>query len=230
MTTPTTSSLAALLENARVLLLDFDGPVCAIFAGHPAPGVARALVDALRADGISVPEQLDTVTDPFDVLRFAGSHSHSAAELAHKLLRAAELDAVATARPTPHAKQLITTWRRIGRVVAAVSNNSEAAVTAYLSEHQVPVDLIVGRTDADPSLLKPSPYLVRRAISDLNAATEQTLFVGDSPSDVVAGREAGIETIGYANKPGKHERLAAAGARVVIDGLSAITAVLPASN
>ena len=38
------------------------------------------------------------------------------------------------------------------------------------------------------------------------------MFVGDSESDVMAGRAAGIPTIGYANRPGKRQRLAEAGA------------------
>lgn len=29
------------VANARVVLLDFDGPICSIFAGHPAPAVAE---------------------------------------------------------------------------------------------------------------------------------------------------------------------------------------------
>jgi phosphoglycolate phosphatase-like HAD superfamily hydrolase len=41
-------------------------------------------------------------------------------------------------------------------------------------------------------------------------------------SDIAAGRDAGIATIAYANKPGKHQRLVHAGAQFVIDDLRAI--------
>jgi phosphoglycolate phosphatase len=39
---------------------------------------------------------------------------------------------------------------------------------------------------------KPNPYYVERAVADLGA--ERALFVGDSPSDVVAARRAGVDS------------------------------------
>ncbi|MGD9736008.1 MAG: haloacid dehalogenase, partial [Solirubrobacterales bacterium] len=75
------------------------------------------------------------MTDPFDVLRCAATLSPTAAERTHERLTAAELAAVPTARPTPGADDLIRAWRDNGRQVAAVSNNSQAAVTAYLARH-----------------------------------------------------------------------------------------------
>jgi beta-phosphoglucomutase-like phosphatase (HAD superfamily) len=47
---------------------------------------------------------------------------------------------------------------------------------------------------------------VTRALDALGAATDESVLVGDSPSDIDAGREPGIATIGYANKTGKQDR------------------------
>jgi phosphoglycolate phosphatase len=228
MTAPAATDLAALLQRTRYLLLDFDGPICAIFAGHPAADLARELVDALRDDGHPVPEHVEAFTDPFDVLRFAGTLNPAAAERTEGRLRAAELDAVRSATPTAGAADLITTWRHAGGIVAAVSNNSQAAVTAYLAHHGLELDVVVGRTSSDPALLKPSPHLVTHAIDALSATADESAFVGDSPSDIAAGRDAGIATIGYANKPGKRHRLADAGAQLVIDDMRAIARALDA--
>ncbi len=41
----TAETLAAILHRSPVILLDFDGPVCSVFAGHPAAQIA----DDLRA-------------------------------------------------------------------------------------------------------------------------------------------------------------------------------------
>ncbi|WP_432982657.1 HAD family hydrolase [Dactylosporangium sp. CA-233914] len=46
------------------------------------------------------------------------------------------------------------------------------------------------------------------------------LFVGDSISDIEAGRGAGVVTVGFANKGGKRERLQLAGADFVIDRMA----------
>ena len=51
--------------------------------------------------------------------------------------------------------------------------------------------------------MKPSPYLVRAAVGILDAHPAECTFVGDSTSDMLAGRLAGVPVIGYANKPGK---------------------------
>jgi phosphoglycolate phosphatase-like HAD superfamily hydrolase len=83
------------------------------------------------------------------------------------------------------------------------------------------VDLVVGRGhDSDPKLLKPSPFLVLQALRQVNAPTNAAVLVGDSTSEVEAARAACIPSIGYANKPGKHDRLARAGAIAVIASMA----------
>ena len=51
--------------------------------------------------------------------------------------------------------------------------------------------------------MKPSPYRVREAVGSLDADPHECAFVGDSGTDVLAGRLAGVPVIGYANKLGK---------------------------
>lgn len=220
MTTAAATELAALLRQARALLLDFDGPICAIFAGHPAPLIARQLAADLVEDGAVVPARVRNASDPFDVLRYAATLGDDAAQRLEAKLRSAEIAAVPTAKGTPGAESLIDAWSRSGRPVAAVSNNSEFAVGAYLQRHHPAVSPVVGRTSADPSLLKPNPHLVLRALDALRTQPGQTMLVGDSPSDMEAGRRAGVPTIGFANKPGKENRLIAAGARFVVRHLA----------
>ena len=84
----------------------------------------------------------------------------------------------------------------------------------------------MGRDESDPELMKPSPYLLRAAVSILDAHPAECAFVGDSTSDMLAGRLAGVPVIGYANKPGKAELLRQAGADAVATGLDEITTAL----
>jgi phosphoglycolate phosphatase-like HAD superfamily hydrolase len=217
VTAPAFIDLGALVQRARFLLLDFDGPICSIFAGTPAEMVAHGLADLLAADGATVPLDVRAAADPFDVLRFAATLGSTLADRTEARLRDAEVAAVPTARPTPGVEVLIDAWRSSGRPVAAVSNNSGQALSTYLARHRLIVDLIIGRTSSDPFLLKPNPHLVQRAVAGLDAEADGSVLVGDSPSDMVAGQRAGVATIGYANKPGKRERLIAAGAHGVVD-------------
>ena len=51
MTSPGTdsASLGAIIARTRFLLLDFDGPICSIYAGLPAPTVAGSSVSSFPA-------------------------------------------------------------------------------------------------------------------------------------------------------------------------------------
>jgi HAD superfamily hydrolase (TIGR01549 family) len=219
------SELSELLARTRYLLLDFDGPICAIFAGRPARSVVLELLQLAAAEGVEIPEDIELARDPFEVLRFAATVSVALAERVERALAAAEVCAVDTAAATEGAVAVIDAWRDAGRRVAVVSNNSAAAVRAYLAAHGIDVEAVVARANADPALLKPSPHLVVGAIEALHGTPSASVFVGDSVSDVEAAKAAHVQCIGYANKPGKHERLAAAGASVVIDDMRALSGV-----
>ncbi len=75
---------------------------------------------------------------------------------------------------------------------------------------------IIGRTDPDPDLLKPNPHLITRAVKELGADPADCVLIGDSLSDIEGARNAGVLSIGYANKPGKLERFTAGRADAVI--------------
>lgn len=52
MTSPgtDTAALGAIIARTRWLLLDFDGPICSIFSGLPAPTVAEKLRKLFLSD------------------------------------------------------------------------------------------------------------------------------------------------------------------------------------
>lgn len=222
MSTQPVDELAELLADVRCLLLDFDGPICAIFAGRPTRSVVTDLLDTLASHGITPPEPVQNARDPFDVLRYAATISPDLAANIEARLQANEIIATRSARPTQHAAYLIDTWRQSGRALAIVSNNSAAAVESYLSDHDISVDQIAARTSADPQLLKPSPHLIAVAVHSLGTSVAACALVGDSKTDITAARVAGVASIGYANKPGKRDTLANAGADVVINDMAAL--------
>jgi phosphoglycolate phosphatase len=60
----------------------------------------------------------------------------------------------------------------------------------------------------------------------VHAQPASAVFIGDSVTDIEAGQAASTPTIGYANKPGKHQRLTAAGADAVIDTMRSLAQAL----
>jgi HAD superfamily hydrolase (TIGR01509 family) len=221
-------TLGRVIEQTRWLLLDFDGPICSIFAGLPAASVAEQLRKLIADEGAQPSMSGIDGNDPIQVLRSTASLQPALSAQVESALRAAEIAATRTARPTPHAREAILACHATGRALAVVSNNSQAAVEAYLRIHQLDrhVDLVVGRTQPDPTLLKPSPHLVVHAMQALGADRGASAFVGDTPSDVESAHAAGMHCIGYANKPGKLDRLTLAGADAVITTMADLATTL----
>jgi phosphoglycolate phosphatase len=214
------AALAVVVTRTRYLLLDFDGPVCSIFAGLPAPTVAEELRKLFTPDQLT--DTAKNTTDPIEVFIQAAEVDPELAARVEAEMTGLEVAAVATAKPTPYVHEVLAGCRESGRTVAVVSNNSAQAVNAYLDRHGLidGVALVVARTSRDPAQLKPSPHLLEIAVQKLAADPAATALVGDSLTDIEAAHSAGIASIGYANKPGKREAMTDLNAGAVIGSMS----------
>jgi HAD superfamily hydrolase (TIGR01509 family) len=224
-----TDALAKVLAETGPILLDFDGPVCSIFAGYPAPVVARELRAVLVGRGVELPDTIRAEPDPLEVLRWTGRTGQ--VDLTHAVedvLCAAELRAVATAAPTPYAREVIVAARKAERPVAIISNNSASTISAYLTAHRLAghIHPIVGRTYGQPERMKPSPSPILAAAAALDVAPASCVVVGDSLTDITAAQAAGARIIGYANKPGKAKSFAEVRADAVTTTMADIAVAL----
>jgi phosphoglycolate phosphatase-like HAD superfamily hydrolase len=80
-------------------------------------------------------------------------------------------------------------------------------------------------TDGFPS--KPAPDVILAALAALGASPRDCLMVGDSPSDMEAGRRAGVQICAVRYGYGKPEELARFAPEYWIDDLRAL---LPRAN
>lgn len=227
-------TLRRILAHTEALFLDFDGPVCSVFAGLPPSVVVDQLCVVLADGGYGdPPPDIAKSADPFDVLKYAATLGEAEARYVNAAFTAHEVEAIATAQPTPMAHDLIRAWSQTGRSLAIVSNNSKAAIEAYLDLHDLRryVTYVSARVSANPTLLKPSPYLLQDAIESVGVPAGAVAFVGDSVTDIQAGHAAGLVSIGYANRPGKDMLLRASGAHLVVQGYGGLArSLLPSSD
>jgi phosphoglycolate phosphatase len=228
MTSPQDGRLSEIITATRHLFLDFDGPICSIFAGLKPATIADRLRDIITSHGTALPSDIEATSDPFDVFIHAASISPDLAAEVEAAMTDLEIAAVPTAEPTPGVHAVITSCRDSGRTLTVVSNNSDRAVRAYLTLHALdgPISTVIARTSADPDLLKPCPHFLQQAITASKAEPATCTLVGDQITDIDAARQAGTHSIGYANKPGKVQSLADAGA--IITSLAALTLALRA--
>ncbi|MFC8382450.1 HAD family hydrolase [Nocardia sp. NPDC057272] len=204
------TELESLLRERRNVLLDFDGPVCAVFSAITDRAVAEELADI--AGGANLPRTVRVSNDPFDVLRYVAAEGDKATlSRVESRFRDLECRAVENAEPTPGAAEAITELSARSYQVAIVTNNSAEAADRYLRRLGLrsKVGPIAGRPGAEVALLKPDPHLVEVGLRELGTTAAGAMFVGDSESDVAAGRAAGVACVALANKPGKVKRFAA---------------------
>jgi HAD superfamily hydrolase (TIGR01509 family) len=210
-----------LFASADAVLLDFDGPICSVFAKTDPRTASKAMVEKLHAHGYEAPSRWSDRSDPHAVLRdVARQLPKPAIDLAERELTRAEVEAIKSATLTDGLTDVLEVLA--GRPLAIVSNNAEAAVRSLLAA-QLPTSLevpVLGRPSAQTHLMKPSPYLVQIACQRLRVPPAAAVFVGDSSSDIAAGITAGVMTVGYANKPHKRKMLSAAGADAVVTHMS----------
>ena len=220
--------LASRLRVASAILFDFDGPICSVFSGLPADGIARHLATAASEYNLPLGRKLQGIDDPLEVLRLVHQVNRDLSRMVEDELTKAEVRAVESASPTDGASQALHAAHQSDRAVAVVSNNSAECVRSYLIAHDLSryVDQVVGRPEGHPERMKPDPYSVTRSVVALDRSPNACSLIGDSVTDVEAAQAAGTSSIGFANKPGKRELLTMAGADAVTASMFDVARVL----
>lgn len=94
----------------------------------------------------------------------------------------------------PGARQAVETLRDCGAKLGVVTSKLRASARRGLAicglEGIFPV--VIGADDVDRH--KPDPTPVLRALEELGVEASETIFIGDSPHDLAAGRAAGVST------------------------------------
>ena len=179
-----------LIAQSKGLLLDFDGPVCDVFAGTSAAQIAHEL---------SAISDIDIQTDdPLDLIREAVRLGGPVEEI-HQAITQTEVQAIETATETPGIRQLITQYHG---PIAIVSNNAEEAIESWLTNARLreQIDTIVGRS---PRKMKPDPAPLVAAAEAIKQPLDRCVFLGDSMTDIEAADRAGCTMVALANRPEK---------------------------
>jgi phosphoglycolate phosphatase len=221
MTQPS-AALDQILAHTHHLLLDFDGPICDFYPDHSGRAVADQLRKHLHDQHVPAPDVIMHTHSPIEVFTYAATISPDLAASTEAELTALEVTAATSAAPNAYVPDLLVACQDSARTVTVVSNISTPAVHAYLARHDLDnlVVHVIARTSPAPNLLKPSPHLIEQALTTLKANPTICTMLGDSPTDIESAHQAGIASIGYANRHGKHELFTTAGAGAIIISLT----------
>ena len=111
-------------------------------------------------------------------------------------------------------------------VQMAVYSNKADSFSREIVEHYLPgfFQLVRGKVDGVP--VKPDPAGVHGIMKELGARPEDTLFVGDSATDIQTGHNAGLKACGVTWGFRSRESLVEAGADFLADTVEELSSLL----
>lgn len=211
------AGLRGVVAGRDLLLLDFDGPVTPFFADGRSAEIAESVRTALVRAGVRLTDPLLRSGDPFDFVRAVGHILPTyAANIVTDQLDQGEMEAAEAASPTDGITELLDACQSTGRAVVIASNNSPASIDYYVRKHHLAVDAIVGRTSDFVHRLKPCPAIVEAALKKGNRHPGASFLFGDSVTDILAAKSAGVMAIGHGKNPRRAQELRDAGADAVV--------------
>ena len=124
-------------------------------------------------------------------------------------------------KPDLHSDALrcLTTLKDHGFSLALVSNGSKDRIAEELERLRVRPFFESVEYGTTEEHLKPSPYMLEKTLAKLGIGRQDAVYVGDSPADIQAAKNAGIESIALARGPIQVDRLSAENPDHIFGGL-----------
>lgn len=121
-------------------------------------------------------------------------------------------------RPFHDSHALLKKTKQSGKLIAAGSSAKQDELDHYLKLLDAVdlFDVTTSADDADES--KPDPDIFQVALKKLGTTFDDTIVVGDSPYDAIAGAKIGLSTIGFLSGGFDKNLLIEAGAIKIYDG------------
>lgn len=125
---------------------------------------------------------------------------------------------IGKARPFHDSHALLQKTKQSGKLIAAGSSAKQDELDHYLKLLDAVdlFDVTTSADDADES--KPDPDIFQVALKKLGTTFADTIVVGDSPYDAIAGAKIGLSTIGFLSGGFDKNLLIEAGAIKIYDG------------
>jgi HAD superfamily hydrolase (TIGR01549 family) len=104
----------------------------------------------------------------------------------------------------PEVKKVLTNLRRENIRLAIASNIPSDFLREHLQTFRINnfFDVVTGQDDCNEQ--KPSPQPILATLKKLEEKPEHSAYVGDMEEDILAGKNAGVCTIGICRKEGYH--------------------------
>ncbi|WP_131105865.1 HAD family hydrolase [Ornithinimicrobium sufpigmenti] len=210
-----------LVTAASLVLVDFDGPLARLLPGDRWLEVsAQVRARAGELGGPELEAALHGEPDHVQCLRRVHELAPDVvSSLAEEVTRL-ELEAAMQVGPGERAVDFLVQCLDRGTAVVVVTNNDPEVVPVVLDPSRPGLSTrlhrVLGRAHDRLGDLKPSPAMLLDALQLTGARPQDAVFLGDSVTDVEAGRAAGVIVVGVAEEAERRTELVAAGALAAV--------------
>jgi len=223
----------------RGIIFDLDGTLISLHVDGAAfrREIAKELtqsgfrIDFTEANykGLYVQDMLDLARSQIDEGIVKGEYEHVRSRT-FRALDALEVEWIRHSQLLPGAEAILSRLRSDGEVpiTLALLTNSGRAATTYAME-TLGFKRYFKRTFTRDDLpaMKPRPEGITAALKALGLEEIEVLYVGDSPTDIIAARGAGIRIASVASGRYDVEALRKLGADYTLGSLSELEDLLP---
>jgi phosphoglycolate phosphatase len=218
-------------NNMKAIIFDFDGTLAVLNIDFNA--MRERVFDLMRHFGIEeelIKEKylLEVIDEACQILEKTNpSSAEEFYQKAHQILHQVEMMAAEKGRLIPGMEETLKNLRGSGIKVGIVTRNCEEAVRKVFPSIDVFCDVFVSRNSVKK--VKPHPDHLTYVMESLKVSGDEAWMVGDHPTDIQAGRQEGMGTIGVLTGRTKREGFEKAGADYILDNVTEIDRLLEES-
>lgn len=206
----------------RAVVFDFDGTLTDLTLNFAdlrteVEEIAQRYLHGAPLDALS---HLYIIEMIYEVERLLGQSGAGFRDEAFIALRELEVAAAAGKDVYPYTRDVLRALRKNGMKIGVMTRSCIAALKVVFPDIEDHVDAIVTREDV--RLVKPNPHHVEAVLAKLDVQAEETLLVGDHPTDVQAGETLKAQTAGVLTGRTTRDQFAAVGADYIIDDIRGV--------
>jgi phosphoglycolate phosphatase len=205
----------------RLFLFDLDGTL--VDSREDIARAVNAVLGKIGQPALSMPDVLRFVGDGIETLLQRSLRNvtgvepdaHTVETCVHLMLQEYETHLFDSTYVYPGVRETLEalSWAKLGLITNKLEALSRRILQNFdLADH---FSIVLGG-DSLPRR-KPDPYPILEAIARCEARAEETVMVGDSRTDILAGKAARVMTCGVSGGFRSREELEAAGCDLLID-------------
>ena len=214
--------------NLKAVIFDFDGTLALLnidFNQMRLDVLDLAASYGISDDGMERLFVLEMIAEMRDRIgQTSPGREGTFSGRALRLVSNRELAGAVNSRLFPGVKEMLGELRRRGIKTGILTRNCLDAVTAIFPDIRDYSDAVVTRDDTER--VKPHPDHIRAVLRILNEEPACSAMVGDHPMDIRVGKEVGALCIGVLTGYSGIADLKGAGADLILERASDITACL----